>query len=484
MKTGFAEKDITPPIGTERAGAYHKLYITGFRDPLKARAAVFDDGSNIIAFVGIDCCMIGKRTADAAKEMIRKSCGIKTGNIMIAASHTHSGGSLWGFHPDEVADAPEMIKKIALKISPSIDLAYEKIVIRGIHDAVKKAFKNRAEQLYSIGRGQEDAAVFNRRFKMKSGLSFTHPGKGNPDIKEAAGPVDPEVGVIGSWTADGKLTGCIVNYACHGTAYSQMNASADWISAMEKTIRGAFDKNTVVVFLNGACGDITQVDNISLRKNNTPDEWVDIVGKRVGAEAVKVLVSSEKGEFKTVSAATEKIKIKRRISDTKKTENAVRVVDEFIKNTDPKKEFTTDITWAKERVMADYLNKVDPEREVEIQALQVGPAIFMANPAEYFCSLGLDIKKACANVPFPFVVELANDIIGYIPDEKAFANDGGGYETRLTGYSNLEVSAGRKIAEASVRLASKLKTDPVPQGPVIDKPFPAWNYGCNPPEME
>jgi hypothetical protein len=253
---------------------------------------------------------------------------------------------------------------------------------------------------------------------------------------------------------------------------------------MEKTIRGAFDKNAVVVFLNGACGDITQVDNISLRKNNTPDEWVDIVGKRVGAEAVKVLVSSEKGEFKTVSSATEKLKIKRRITDNKKTEEAVKIVDAFIKSTDVKKQITNDAVWAKERVIADYMNKLSPEREVEIQALQVGPAVFMANPAEYFCSLGLDIKKACTNVPFPFVVELANDIIGYIPDEKAFAKDGGGYETRLTGYSNLEVSAGRKIAEASVRLATKLKTDPVPQGPRIEQATVPWAYGNNPPETE
>lgn len=484
MKAGFAEKNITPPPGTERAGGYYKMYIAEAHDTLKARAAVFDDGKNLIAFVGIDCCMIGKRTVNAARKLIGKSCGIKPENIMIAASHTHSGGSLWGFHPDEVKDAPEMVKKIALEISASIDLPYEKIVIRGIHEAVKKAFRNRKEQLFSIGRGEEDSAVFNRRFKMKTGLTFTHPGKGNKDINEVAGPVDPEVGVIGSWTEGGKLAGCIVNYACHGTAYSRMNASADWIAAMEKTIRGAFEKDTVVVFLNGACGDITQVDNISLRKHNTPEEWLDIVGKRVGAEAVKVLVSAEKGNFSTVSAETEKIKIKRRISDSAKTEEASRIVGKFIKDAPPGKEIPTEVIWAKERIIADYLNKTEPVREVEVQALQVGPAVFMANPAEYFCSLGLDIKKACDKVPFPFVVELANDIIGYVPDEKAFEKDGGGYETRLTGYSNLEITAGRKIAEASIRLAEKLKTDPVPQGPLIDQQTIPWTYGNNPPELE
>ena len=43
--------------------------------------------------------------------------------------------------------------------------------------------------------------------------------------------------------------------------------SANWIYYLEKTIRGAMDTEAPVVFLQGACGDVTQVDNLSAYAN-------------------------------------------------------------------------------------------------------------------------------------------------------------------------------------------------------------------------
>ena len=76
MKTGFFETDITSPVGMEKPGGYGKAYAAARHDPLKARAAVFGDGDSRIAFVGVDTCVINRRTVVEAREQIEQRCGI------------------------------------------------------------------------------------------------------------------------------------------------------------------------------------------------------------------------------------------------------------------------------------------------------------------------------------------------------------------------------------------------------------------------
>ena len=133
--------------------------------------------------------------------------------------------------------------------------------------------------------------------------------------------------------------------------------------------------------------------------------------------------------------------------------------------------------------MLDAVAQARPEIEVEVQAIQVGPAVFVSNPAEYFVQYGLDIKMG-SKFPFTFPVELANGIVGYVPTEEAMGPNGGGYETRLTSYSNLEVSAGRQFANTGIALANEMTPGAVPQPPPAP-PFRApWAYGNLPPELK
>jgi hypothetical protein len=477
MKAGFAEADITPEIGMEQPGGYGKSYHRKLHDPCKVRSAVFDDGQRRVVILGVDALGIHRETVQAVRRQIAEKTGIPAEAILISASHSHSSGPLCGVRPGQYDHASPLVQKLAYEQSTAVNPAYCALVERQLVAAACQADAARTEVRAGAGKGIEDQVAFNRRFRMKNGLTFTHPGVGNPDILEPAGPTDPEVGVIGVWNPQGKLLGCVVNFACHATT-SPGGISANYIYYLEQAVRGFFGPQAIVVFLPGASGDVTQVNNLSQTANPEAERWARLVGGRVGAEAVKVLLSMQPGTLTPVDARSKVLEIKRRVPAADRVRQALEIVQK-----DPKQVGPAEWSFAKETVLLDALLQKSPVVPVEVQVVEIGPVVLMANPAEYFCQFGLDMKKQS---PFPltFPVTLANDCIGYVPTTEAFGPHGGGYETRLTSYSNLEVTAGDRIAAAALELARQMQPGPIPTPP---KPSPfktPWTYGNVPPERE
>jgi len=479
MKAGFYETDITPPVGIERAGSYRKIYIQSILTPLKVRAGVFDNGEKKAAFAGIDACMIDAAACDAACEIVTKACGISRENIMIGASHTHSGGavnSLSCFAGNKKTTPPE-VYDLAVNKSTQAEPCFREMVIKQLASAIIWADENSEEALINSGSGSESRHVFNRRFRMKNGTSCTHPGAHNPEIDCLAGPIDPEVGVLGAWRKDGTLLGCVVNYACHGTVIGGGTASADWIHYMQRAVKKIMGKDSVAVFLNGAAGDITQVNNLSYEVSSGP-ELAFKMGTGIGAEVVKVLNDTEPREYSTIESQWNIVKIPRRPLSAENLRKSQEIVNSDIAQTD------ADWIFAKEKVIYSYAYSQQAITDVRCQAIQVGNALFVSNPSEYFCQLGLDIKKASA-FKHTFVVSLANDCIGYVPTPESFEASGGGYETILTSYSNLEPAAGTKIADACIEFAKHAKEEILPDPYAARTPATeVWSYGAFRPQLE
>lgn len=478
FKAGFAERDITPKIGMEVPGGYGKSFAKRIHDPCKVRAAVFDDGKQRVALVGLDALIVPRPLVKEVRAIIQEKCGISPDAVMIAASHSHSSGPIGMILPGDFDHGSDLVKDLAYNKSSCADPKYLKTVRDAIVEAVVAADTGRGVATAGFGVGREETVAFNRRIRMKNGLSYSHPGKGNPDNVEYAGPTDPDVGVIGVWDPDGKLLGCVVNFACHGTASGPW-ISANWIYYMEKAIQGYYGPEAKVVFLAGACGDVTQVNNLDPHANPDGDSWSQLVGGRVGAEAVKVLLGMSQTRVNEVpvQAKQKTWMISRRVPSPERVSAAMELAKQDPKNAGP------DWVWAKETVLLDALIAKHPKVEVEVQAIQIGPVACVSNPAEYFCQYGLDIK-AGSGFPITFPVELANGIVGYVPTEEAFGPNGGGYETRLTSYSNLEITAGRQFRDVGIELARQLSPAKLPQRPLAAPYKQPWLYGNVPPQLQ
>lgn len=476
MKAGFAEADITPEIGMEQPGGYGKVFHKTLHDACKARVAVFDDGRKRAALIGLDALMVPRALVLAARREIEARCGIPGEAVLINASHSHSSGPTGMVQPGDFDDAPPLLRSLGYEKSSAADPRYLKQVQAQIVKAVCDANDRRGEMLCGAGSGIEDKAAFNRRFRMTNGRTFTHPGQGNADMIKPAGPIDPEVGVIAGWTRDGKLEGCVVNYACHATT-NPGGISANWIYWMEKAIRGFYGQHVIVVFLQGACGDITQVDNRNPYQQPGSVEWAELVGGRVGAEAVRTMLSMYRGTLTPVDYRSKVLRIPRRRPSPEKVRESMALVQR-----EPKDVGVTEWTFAKETVMLDHLVRREPVADVEVQVIQVGNAVVVSNPAEYFVDFGLEIK-AKSRFPFTFPAELSNGCVGYVPTEEALSESGGGYETRLTYYSNLEPAAGRLIANTGIQLANQLTPGPAPAPVKAKAAAGPWQYGNVPAEL-
>ncbi|MFH1265308.1 MAG: hypothetical protein ABIK89_06230, partial [Planctomycetota bacterium] len=446
-------------------------------DPCKVRAVVFDDGKKRVALVGLDAGFIWREPVQAVRKEIHAKCGIPPEAVLIGASHSHSSGPLGIVQPGEYDHASPFVRSLAYEKSACADAGYLQRVQQAIVATVCRADRCRAEARLGVGTGVEDKVAFNRRLRMKSGVTYTHPGQGNPGSVDYAGPTDPKVGVLGAWDTKGKFLGCVVNFACHATT-SPGGISANYIYYLEQTIRGCMGSGAIVVFLQGASGDVTQVDNLSRHVRRRGEQDARFVGGRIGAEAVKVLLTMAPGTLVPLDARSKVLPLKRRVPKPERVQRCYELVKQ-----DLKKVGHTQWVFAKEIVLLDALLAKEPVVDVEVQAIQVGPAIFLANPAELFCQLGLEIR-AKSPFPFTFPVGYANGFVAYVPTEEAFGPHGGGYETRLTSVTNLEPTAGRRIVEASLDLAGEMTPGEVPTLPKAPPFRPRPGSRPVPPELD
>ncbi len=92
LMAGAAEVNITPHHSIHLAGyPFVARNSTGVHDPLLSTALYLADGSTPVIFIGNDVLFTSKATVNRVREQVAVKTGVPEGNILISATHTHSG---------------------------------------------------------------------------------------------------------------------------------------------------------------------------------------------------------------------------------------------------------------------------------------------------------------------------------------------------------------------------------------------------------
>lgn len=235
IKAGIASRVITPrlPFWLSGYGSRTKPSTEVLHD-VWAKALVLEENPDSrIVIVTTDLLGLSHEVAAAVADRVNKKYGIRRSQLLLSASHTHSGPAVWpslsmifDLSPADQQAAAQYTLKLTDDIVAVIDSAMSHLT---------------PMQLWS-GHGTADFAM-NRREPTAKGIVN---GK-NPN-----GPVDHDVPVLKIATPDGVLKAVLFGYACHNTTSNTYLINGDYAGFAQLDLEKTYPGTTAMFFMG--CG--------------------------------------------------------------------------------------------------------------------------------------------------------------------------------------------------------------------------------------
>jgi hypothetical protein len=369
LRAGVAKVDITPAKTQGVTVVGHHRVVHGVRDPLRAGVLILDDGEARAALVTLDTLAAWDDMVKLARQRIEKEAEVPAANILVAASHNHSGP---GFAEDG---------------------AWGRDLIDKLGAAARQAAKGMRPVTLGYGEG---SITFNiNRRKVIDGRAVV---RLNPD-----GPCDRRVKVL-RFDDGGSLTplAVVMHAVCHpcfftwgdkGTppypnGYPKM--SADFPGEAQSFVEACYRDKTSALFLQGCAGDIRpNLPGFPYRCADEADiQWA---GRELGGAVAAALARG----------------VTREALAQRPTYYAIRVAS----------------------TVATLPGKKGSMR-AELQAMKIGPYLLLTMPGEPMVEYGFKLEKAIADRAVPIIVGYANGDLGYIAT--ADSHKVGGYEPTMS----------------------------------------------------
>ncbi|MGE3315255.1 MAG: hypothetical protein AB7O26_09075 [Planctomycetaceae bacterium] len=471
LRVGVATTEITPGKNYPVSGYYVERLSTGTKDPLQAKAIVFRQGDQSAAFVICDLIAIASDLSAEVRKRVEQQAGIPGGNVIVAATHTHTG-------PDYGRELFSVVTGRPLPENWKGREPYVPKLIEAIAAAVTLASESARPVQLSAGLAtQQSPVAFHRRYLMRNGEYRTWIGLKDPNVLRTAGPIDPEIGLLLIRDSERKTSAVLSSHALHLDTVGGTLWSADYPFFIERTLQSSFDKNIVSLFATGCCGNINHVDSNSDTRNSA-----EFIGTALGSTVAAAAPTLTEVKSPLLQVRSEVVRLPLQQSTVDQLAQSKRLLREIAAG--KQADFYEHVDAYKRIVLEQFRGKPDVEETmsligwglchskagsgetlpVDVQVITLGRDFaIVALPGEVFVEYGLQIKAAS---PFrtTLVVELCNSSETiYIPTRNAYiptrgSFTAGGYEvvnsTTLPGSGDMLVDAAvRMLIECASRVS-------------------------------
>ncbi len=409
LQAGAGVADISPVDSQFLYGYPHvERYSTGIHDPLLSSALHLCDGQTSILFVANDIIYVPKDLVARARARVEQATGVPAGNILISATHTHSGPVVLNslIHADD-------------SVIPAADPNY----VRRLEDGIVAA---------------AEAAVRSAR-PAEAGLACATAEGVGTNRRDPSGPADPQAPVL--LVRDGNThtpIAAMLVYSMHPTVLHEDSTlvSGDFPAMTRRYLQaGALPKDCPVLHHIGPAGNQSPRHCV---RGQTFEE-AQRLGGHLGRAVKVVLPDIEFHANLPLAASQDFVDLPvRTFPSVAQAEAKLQAVAEKLQRqrndgTPRAQVRTTECDWfgAEETLtLAKAVRNGRLEQAhrsclpAEIQILRVGHWRFVAWPGELFVEYALAVK---AQSPDTFVLSCANGVLlGYIVTPEAAEE--GGYE--------------------------------------------------------
>lgn len=430
---GSAQADVTPTDSQFLFGYPHvERYSTGVHDPLYSAALYLSDGNTELMFIANDIINFTRDQARAIRDRIASATSVPAENIMITATHTHSGPKMC----DTLSNAAD-------PVVPPADPKYVAFFADRLVEAGTAAYANRAPAELALAHADATGVGTNRR--------------------DPAGPADPQVPVLAVRRPGGEIIALMTVYAMHPTVLHEdtTEVSADFPGAAKRILREALGEQCVMLYHNGGSGNQSPRHVV----NGQTFAEVDRLGAMFADAVQQALPELHFTAEVPLGAACQSIDLPRR--EMPSIEDAQAKLDKAIaklqhlrqtKGACPETR-TAECDWfgaqeTLELAQAARDGRLDQAAAgcvpAPVTALRVGEAVFLGWPGEVFVEYTLAVKQQRPNT---CVCCYANGSLqGYIVTPQAAEE--GGYEASNAVFAP---ETGNVFVQTSLELIDQLR---------------------------